>query len=169
MLGMVSIAGPMQPASAQIAPSGAVGNLLTNLAGVVSDLIPIGPSVFADIDTSQAANILPGDYGSELMLVNGITINCSGAFLPVKGLDGPITVDVTVTQTIDEVVTIGYQRMPTPSCDGTDEGGSVSVPVNAGSIVGFFTGTAVVTVDLYACDLTGCNFWTTAGNVFVVD
>ena len=169
ILGMVSIVGPVQPASAQVPAVGSVRDLLTSLTSAVSDLIPIGPGVFADVDTTESAFVYPGDYGSEAILVNGITVNCSGLFLPIQGLDGPITVDVTVTQTIDEVVTIGYQRMPTPYCDGFDETYSVTVPVNAGSLVGFFTGTAVVSVDMRACDITGCNFWTTAGSVFVED
>lgn len=177
LIGLLSLAGPLPAATAQVpglpglpglpGTSGPLAELLTGLTDVVSDLVPIGPDVFTDIDTSAGATVLDDDRGSEAIRVSGLLYNCSGLFLPLKGSDGPIDLDVTVTQRIGNTVTIGSATQRTPDCDGNDHRFAALVAANAGNLNGFFPGTAIVQVELSACDITGCNRWIAGGNVFV--
>lgn len=146
---------PVRPAVAQAPEVPSVSQVTQLLGSLVGNALGglIGPNV--DAFTSGDAPIPDdGDY-----LRVSATYNCAGLFLPIQGLDGPITLEFFATQfdASSSDVTQGYRKVSTPVCDGTDVTMPVSIPISISGNGHFGTGTAYVEADLTACDLTGCN------------
>lgn len=152
---VLAVMGPAPAASAQLPD-------VPNVAALSQLLSSITSGVYGALGTPSANASLPADAtirgrGESIFIT--LTYSCSGLFLPVAGLEGPRTIEVTVTQAGNERpaanVTKGFRQGRTPICDGLEHATNLFVPADYGQF-GFQQGIATAEVTMSVCDLRGC-------------